>query len=175
MHVLSGNGMHDLRKWLGAGSATAWHLQDEVRGQRRLLADELSAKWQATPRTVEASGNVLDEVVREADALDAALLVLGARAAGTFRGMVLGTTSERPLRRTRRPLLVVRHIPREPYRQVPLAMDFSAWSLHAVKMALQGARHAHRHAPARTACCISPRRIRRAPARVPFPLPVVVP
>lgn len=143
MHVLPGAGMHDLRKWLGAGSATERHLQDEVRGQLKQLADELSAKWQVTARTVEASGNVLDEVVREADALDAAVLVLGARGAGTFRRMVLGTTSERLLRRTTRPLLVVRNVPHEPYRRVLLAVDFSAWSLHAVKMALQVARHAH--------------------------------
>jgi hypothetical protein len=33
MHVLFGTGMHDLRKWLGAGRATEWNQQDQVRGQ----------------------------------------------------------------------------------------------------------------------------------------------
>lgn len=69
-------------------------------------------------RSVNASGAATEEIVREADALDAALVVLGSRGVGFLRRLVLGTTSERLLRRTTRPLLVVRQTPHEPYRRV---------------------------------------------------------
>ena len=88
-----------------------------------------------TPRAVHASGSVLDEIGREAEALDAALLVLGARGAGFLRRLVLGSTSERLLCRTTRPLLVVRQTPHESYRRVLVALDFSPWSAHAITLA----------------------------------------
>jgi nucleotide-binding universal stress UspA family protein len=94
-------------------------------------------------RTVNRSGAAIDEILREADALNAALLVLGARGQGFLRRLVLGSTAERLLRRTQRPLLVVRQTPHERYRRALLALDFSPWSAHAVAVARQVAPHAH--------------------------------
>ena len=65
------------------------------------------------------------------------------RAARVFlRRLVLGTTSECLLRRTTRPVLVVRQTAHAPYRRVLLALDFSLWSLRAVAVAQQAAPHA---------------------------------
>lgn len=142
MHVLPGGALQDLRRWLGMGHAIEQQLHDDARRELLALASELQRHRHAAARTIDASGSVLDEIDREAEALNAALLVLGARGAGFLRRMVLGSTSERLLRRTTRPLLVVRQKPHELYRRVLVALDFSPWSAQAVTLARRVAPHA---------------------------------
>lgn len=142
MHVMPGEALAELRQWFGTGHATEGRLVEADRQQLQQLADSLQDGRHITVHTVEASGSVLEEIRRQADALDAALLVLGARGAGFLRRLVLGSTSERLLRRTSRPVLVVRQTPHEPYRRVLLALDFSPWSAQAVVVARRVAPHA---------------------------------
>jgi len=143
VHVLPGGGLHDLRQWLGGASEAEQQLHADAARQLRQLADQLEARRHVAVRSVNASGAATEEIVREADSLDAALLVLGSRGLGFLRGLVLGTTSERLLRRTSRPVLVVRQTPHEPYRRVLLALDFSAWSAPSLDVARWVAPHAH--------------------------------
>ncbi len=143
MHVLPGSSLTELRGWLGAGSEMEERLQAEARQQLAQLADDLRTSRQVAPQLVHAAGAPLDEIVREAQALDAGLLVVGARGVSFLRRLVLGTTSERLLRRTTRPVLVVRQTPHEAYRRVLVALDFSPWSLRALAVARQVAPHAH--------------------------------
>jgi nucleotide-binding universal stress UspA family protein len=140
MHVLPGGALRELRQWLDTSHDMEQTLRDDAQRELRALASELQAHRHVKPRVVDVSGSVLDEIGQEARALDAALLVLGARGAGFLRRLVLGSTSERLLRRTTRPVLVVRQRPHEPYRRVLVALDFSPWSAHAVALA-------HRVAP----------------------------
>ena len=56
---------------------------------------------------------VLDAIVAQADFLEINLLIVGARDAGFMRHWLLGHTAERLLRKTLRPVLVVKHPPRE--------------------------------------------------------------
>ena len=142
MHVLPGGALQELRHWLGAGHALERQLHDDARRQMAVLVSELQTHRHVAARAVNASGSVLDEIGREAEDLDAALLVLGARGAGFLRRLVLGSTSERLLRRTTRPLLVVRQAPHEPYRRALVALDFSPWSAHAITLARRVAPHA---------------------------------
>jgi nucleotide-binding universal stress UspA family protein len=142
MHVLPGGALQELRQWLGTGHAMEQQLQDEAHRLLGQLVAELQASRHVTIRPVHASGSALDEIGREAEALDAALLVLGARGAGFLRRLVLGSTSERLLRRTARPVLVVRQTPHEPYRRVLVALDFSPWSARAITLARRVAPHA---------------------------------
>lgn len=142
LHVLPGGALQELRQWLGAGHALEQQLQDDAHRQLRQLAEALQVSRRVPVHAVHASGSALDEIGREADALDAALLVLGARGAGFLRRLVLGSTSERLLRRTVRPLLVVRQTPHEPYRRVLVALDFSPWSARSITLARRVAPHA---------------------------------
>ncbi|HUG21334.1 universal stress protein [Piscinibacter sp.] len=135
VHVLSGGALHELRQWLGAGHASEQQLHDDAQQQLAAWVAELRASRHVSARPVSAVGSVLKEIDREAEALDAGLLVLGARGAGFLRRLALGSTSERLLRRTTRPLLVVRQRPHEPYRRVLVALDFSPWSEHAIALA----------------------------------------
>jgi nucleotide-binding universal stress UspA family protein len=135
MHVIPGEALAELRHWLGVGHASESKLLAASREQMQQLVNSLGSARAITVKPIEASGSVLDEIRREAEALDVALLVVGARGAGFLRRLVLGSTSERLLRRTNRPVLVVRQTPHEPYQRVLLALDFSPWSLQAVAVA----------------------------------------
>jgi nucleotide-binding universal stress UspA family protein len=140
LHVLPSSPLESVRQWLGAEPAE----QLQQQAQRELLqwADELTAARGARVVSQYASGSVPDEVERAAAALPADLVVLGARGAGFLRRLTLGTTAERLLRGTQRPVLVVRQCPREPYGHVLLALDFSPSSPLVIDLARRVAPHA---------------------------------
>lgn len=142
MHVLPGGPLQELREWLGTSHPMEHQLHDEADRRLGAWAAELQTSRQVTIRAVKATGSPLVEIDRECDEQNARLLVVGARGAGFLRQLVLGSTSERLLRRTRRPVLVVRHKPHEVYRHVLVALDFSPWSAHAIALARRVAPHA---------------------------------
>lgn len=143
LHVLPGDAVDQLRQWLGLGSAPEQAMQAQAEQQLGEMARALADSHRVAVQTHCASGPVLDEILRQAQTLDAPLLVLGARGAGFMRRLLLGTTAERLMRRSARPLLVVRQKAHEPYRRVLVAVDFSPWSLPAVATARRVAPHAH--------------------------------
>jgi len=143
MHVHAGESLVQLRQWLGAGSAPEQQLRQDAQQRLRALADELHTARRVAVSTHEAAGPVVDEILQQAETLDAALLVLGARGEGFLRRLILGTTAERLMRRTARPLLVVRQTPHERYRRVLVAVDFSPWSTRALATARHVAPRAH--------------------------------
>ena len=100
MHVLPGEPLAQIREWLGASSMPEHAMRDEAHRQLRALAADLASARRVQVSTEDAAGAPLDEILRVADRLDAQLLVLGARGMGFLRRLVLGTTSERLMRRT---------------------------------------------------------------------------
>lgn len=143
MHVMPGDALQSLRQWLGTSHPLAAQLKADAQQQLDQLAADLHTARHVSAQTALASGSVLDEIGQKAEALNAALLVLGARGEGFLRRQVLGSTSERLLRRTTRPLLVVRQTPHSAYRKVLVALDFSPWSQQALAVARRVAPHAH--------------------------------
>jgi len=143
MHVFPGEPLARIQEWLGASSEPEQKMRDEAHHTLRQLASDVASTRHVEVRTEDATGSAVDEILRVANALDAQLLVLGARGAGFLRRLVLGTTSERLMRRTARPLLVVRQSPHEPYRRVLVAVDFSSWSREALMLARRVAPNAH--------------------------------
>ncbi|TAH52096.1 MAG: universal stress protein [Betaproteobacteria bacterium] len=81
------------------------------------------------------SGSLLVEIAAQADALDAGLLVLGARGASFMRHALLGSTAERMVSRATRPMLVVKQAAHESYRSLLIPVDFSPSSLRALQLA----------------------------------------
>lgn len=139
VHVLAAEPLARLRRWLGEASATEEQVMAGAQRQLDELAGELHGR---SPVTVEGrviAGAPIDEILGQADAQDARLVVLGAQGAGYLRRLALGSTAERLLRRSPRPLLVVRQAPHEPYRRALVAVDFSAWSAPALSLAQQTA------------------------------------
>jgi|GEM_PF-174059 nucleotide-binding universal stress UspA family protein len=142
MHTLPGGPLAELRHWLGQQpgtgqpSAADAALLQHAGQQLDHLATELATTHPGLRvRRQLTTGSVPDEILRGADETAADLVVLGARGAGVLRRLMLGTTAERLLPQARRPLLIVREAPFEPYRRVLVALDFSPWSLPALALA----------------------------------------
>jgi len=66
---------------------------------------------------------------------DADLMVMGPYRRQVLREIFMGTTVERTIRRSRRPILMANGVPAQPHRRLLVATDFSDASLHAVRTA----------------------------------------
>jgi len=82
-------------------------------------------------------------VPARAIAADADLVVVGARGESLMRRLLIGSTASRLLRKSRCPVLVVRHACRGPYRRVLVPVDFSPGSALTVEIARELAPDAH--------------------------------
>ena len=115
-------------------------VQKQIRSQARealsLLATEIGEPLAVSAGQHLLEGEVTESISMQADLLDATLLIVGARGAGFMRHWLLGATAERLLRVTRRPILMVRQAPREAYRKIIVPVDFSPWSLGAIRLAM---------------------------------------
>jgi nucleotide-binding universal stress UspA family protein len=135
-HVVNVGALDALRHLIDAGAADLQQtLLDEVRGEVTALAAEIEARHAVQPELHLVVGNVLAEIASHADAIDADLLVMGARGAGFVRELLIGSTTERVLRKVTRPLLVVKQMAHEPYRRVLVPVDFSSRSLESLRLA----------------------------------------
>lgn len=135
LHVLPAEPLAQLRRWLGESSEPEAAIRAEAERLLGALAAELAPGPALALSTRVSTGAPIDTILQHADADAARLVVLGARGTGYLRRLVLGSTAERLLRRTSRPLLVVRQTPHEAYRRALVAVDFSPWSSGAVALA----------------------------------------
>ena len=136
LYVLESTLLDELRRMLGrTQESVARRMVDDARESLASFAAAAGQPFGVAAGAHLATGSLLDEIGSRADALDADLLVLGARGAGVVRHLVLGSTAERLLRKSTRSLLVVRRSPREPYRRVLIPVDFSAWSVASMHWA----------------------------------------
>lgn len=143
LHVVSGNALGQLQQLLGLGSPVEQALIDEVKRTLDTLASDLTLNREVAVEASLLQGSVPAEISRQAEELDADLVVLGARGAGFMHRLSLGSTAERLLHKTLRPLLVVRQRAHEPYRRVLVPVDFSPWSATALDLAHSVAPGAH--------------------------------
>lgn len=135
LHVMQAGALERLRTLLGADTAVEPELILDAKRQLETLAADLDGEHHPGVQTCLRNGSVLTEVDAQADAIGADLVVLGARGAGFMRRIALGTTAERLLRTTRRPLLVVKQKAHERYRRVLVPIDFSTSSAGAIALA----------------------------------------
>jgi nucleotide-binding universal stress UspA family protein len=142
VHALPADPLDEIRGWLGFERVKE-SLRSEAARELSALATAVRGQHALLARTELRSGRVLDEILAAADGCDADLLVVAARGASRLRRLALGTTAERLLRRTRRPMLVVRRPARDPYQRVLLPVDFSSWSDTALDLARAVAPAAH--------------------------------
>jgi nucleotide-binding universal stress UspA family protein len=67
--------------------------------------------------------------------LDVNLVVMGPYRRQVLREIFMGTTAERTIRRSRRPILMANAVPAQLYRRILVAADFSDSSVHALQTA----------------------------------------
>lgn len=136
LHVLQRDTLDQLRALLGQDTtAVATRVVDETRAELAQLAAAACEARGISPGVHLATGTPLSEITRQADGCDADLIVLGAHGAGFMRHLLLGSTAERLLRKTLRPMLMVRQVPHETYRRLLVPVDFSPWSIAAIRLA----------------------------------------
>lgn len=133
--VVNAGALETLGRLMGDDSpAFEAQLLQDSKAKLEQLVDEMFGSTGVEARVVV--GHVVATLLDQADELDAGLIVLGARGGGLLRRLVLGTTSERILRKTARPVLIVRQAPTEDYRRVVVAVDFSPASATALRLAI---------------------------------------
>jgi nucleotide-binding universal stress UspA family protein len=137
VHVLDKRELDELQRLLGEDGEV---LKERIRSQTRELLAQL-ANDVGEPLGVSAGrhlveGKVLESIAAQVDALNASLLIVGARGTGFMRDQLLGTTAERLQRIAQCPVLTVKQPPRKTYQSVLVPIDFSPWSLNALRLAL---------------------------------------
>lgn len=147
LQVLPHTLLEDLRQWLGSDATAQTQLREATAARLDRLAGDLGHAGNLSVQFEVREGAVLQSIVDAADAVEAELLVLGSRGSGVLSRLALGTTAERMLRRSNRPMLVVRQKPRAAYQRLLIAVDFSPWSQPTVSLA-------RRLAPAARLCLI---------------------
>ena len=135
LHVEPGDLLAWLDEWLGQDSDARHRLRHDHHQRLDTLADELHRSRRVEVSVQRRDGAVPAAIREAADTLDARLVVLGARGARPLRRLLLGSTAERMLHLSRRPLLVVRQRAHEPYRRVLVPVDFSPRALEALRLA----------------------------------------
>lgn len=134
LHVIPDGALSELRRLAGTVQPVDALRAEALRALEH-LASEIRQRHAIEVRLEIRAGPVLDEILAEAEALAADLVVLGARGESTLRQLLLGTTAERLLRRARRPILIVRRPADAAWRRVLLPVDFSPWSDAAIRLA----------------------------------------
>jgi nucleotide-binding universal stress UspA family protein len=136
VHVIPQGAVDALRRLLGLGAEPVeQRILEQARDALRGLAETLGPAHGVAASTHLTTGTTLSAILDRADALDADLLVVGAHGEGYLGHLLLGTTAERLLRRTRRSVLMVRQTPHEAYRRILVPVDFSPWSAPALRLA----------------------------------------
>ncbi|MCK0508541.1 universal stress protein [Aromatoleum anaerobium] len=135
-HVANVTALEKLRLLIAEVPAeTGQRVLDSAREEMRELAANLLKHHGIAAGVQVASGPVLAEIIGRADTISADLLVLGARGSSFMRHLLIGTTAERMVRKTRWPMLIVKQPPHEPYRTLLVPVDFSPFSLRALRNA----------------------------------------
>jgi len=135
LHVVGTDVLSEIRDRFRNSDDVQQRLLEEARGRLDALADDVQRLAPVTAERLVRTGNVLGEILTAADHAD--LLVLGAHGVRPVRDLLIGTTAERLLRRSRRPMLVTRQEARTSYRKVLVPVDFSTHSIAALRFAHQ--------------------------------------
>lgn len=135
-HVVSSTALDSLRRLLsqdavGLEARLLEHAERTLTG----LATHLAASHACMIDTVLKQGSAPTALVELAEEQQTNLLVMGARGAHFVRERLLGSTTERVLRISRRPLLAVKQRPHSPYRRILAPVDFSEHAAAAINAA----------------------------------------
>jgi nucleotide-binding universal stress UspA family protein len=132
LHVVAGDAVDALRHWLGVGELVEQQLLDaaheRLRDQVRRCVPSLPVALLHPLHQRVSVGQVIAEIKAVVGEVAPELVVLGPRGESDLAHLVLGTTAERLLRRSQRPLLVVRNPIVQPYQRVLVPVDFSRWT-----------------------------------------------
>lgn len=135
LHALGLNALAPLHGYLGADvSAISQKITDAVHVELTRIVENPSRNLGVSAHLELVTGTVA-AVPNYADSIDADLILVGAHGKGFLQRFLLGSTVDRLLRMSQRPVLVVKEPCRASYRRVLVAVDFSPASVRAIEMA----------------------------------------
>ncbi len=143
VHAVNASMLDELRRWLDSGADVEQSILDDVRARLHHLAGEINARYQIAVHERTVTGRPVDEIARIGEEVDAELIVTGTLGGGPFRSHLIGSTAERVVRKSARPVLMVRQIAHEPYRCALVPVDFSRWTAPSLAIAAAVAPEAH--------------------------------
>lgn len=123
LHVIDESWLDDWKQVLTSTREMQSEINNDVSHSLAQTSKEIESRIGFTLQPRVIVGNTLQTISDLSSDFD--LLVLGAHGRHRFRSLVLGTTSQRVLSKTRRPVLVVKRKPSRPYQRVMVAVDFS--------------------------------------------------
>lgn len=137
VHVLDKRELDELQRLLGEdGEVLTERIRSQTRELLAQLADNVSEPLGVSAGCHLVEGEVLESITAQVDALNASLLIVGAHGTGFVRQQLLGATAERLLRMIQCPVLTVKQSPLKKYQNVLVPIDFTPWSLGAIRLAL---------------------------------------
>jgi nucleotide-binding universal stress UspA family protein len=136
VHAVNATAFEALRRGLGGEDEIPQTLLDDARKRMHALSSDLAGRYVISIVEHLGVGSIVEEIVREADARDADLVVTGTRGTTFMRSHLIGSTAERIVRRSQRAVLMVRQTAHEPYRRALVPVDFSQWTDQAVRLAM---------------------------------------
>lgn len=136
-HVISRGTLNALHDLLAPDASDEMEdaLVKESLDRLHAVAAEVAKRHAVTPDVSVSAGSALRQIDAYANSSNADLLVLGAHGSGFIRDMLLGSTTDRVLRKTTRPLLVVKRPAGADYARVLIPVDFSDRSQEAIDFA----------------------------------------
>jgi nucleotide-binding universal stress UspA family protein len=143
VHAVNASLLSELRRWLDTGGDIERSIVDDLGARLRDLARDIAARHQLDVDGRTITGRPVDEIARLADEREADLVVTGTLGAGLFRSHLVGSTAERVVKKSARPVLMVRQSPHEAYQRVLVPVDFSRWSAPSLDIATAVAPDAH--------------------------------
>jgi nucleotide-binding universal stress UspA family protein len=135
-HVASRSALDSLHRLLSHDAAgIEVRLLEQAERMLAELAAQLTTRHRCAIDSVVKQGSAPSAIVELAEERHSDLLVMGARGAHFVHEHLLGSTTERVLRMTRRPLLAVKQRPHAPYRRILAPVDFSDDAAAAINAA----------------------------------------
>lgn len=110
-------------------------LQSETEARLQESISERECQSGAVARVVRGHTAPFLEIVRAAQTESSDLIIIGAHGGHFLHRLLVGTTAERIVRYSDRPVLVVKQPPREHYRKILVPVDFSPLSESALPFA----------------------------------------
>lgn len=144
MHALGLDALGPLKDLFGDKAEAVAH--KAVAHQRLLLqdlVDDPDRNQGIAARLMIEEGLATSVVPAYAASTDADLVLVGAKGQSMWRRLMLGSTASHLLRKSRCPVLVVKNPSPRPYRRALVAVDFSAGSVQAIRIARELAPDAH--------------------------------
>lgn len=132
VHVINGSSLDRLHNWIGAPVNAEGLLRDDAEHSLNDMIEDIAGKRDIAARALVKTGHVLNQILTVSESAD--LLVLGSQGRNPLRALLLGTTAERLLGKSTRPVLVAKGPPRGLYQHVIVPVDFSAYSAPALRL-----------------------------------------